>query len=57
MVNPVTIARLSYEEAMEMAHFGAGVIYLPTLAPAMKEGIPIYIKNSMDPGGHGDRGG
>jgi aspartokinase/homoserine dehydrogenase 1 len=44
-----TIPNLSYAEAMEMSHFGAKVIYPPTLVPAMEKGIPIYIKNTFKP--------
>ncbi|MDZ4709408.1 MAG: bifunctional aspartate kinase/homoserine dehydrogenase I [Saprospiraceae bacterium] len=45
-----TIPRLSYIEAMEMSHFGAKVIYPPTIKPAMDLGIPIAIKNTFNPG-------
>jgi bifunctional aspartokinase / homoserine dehydrogenase 1 len=41
---------VSYEEAMEMSHFGAKVIYPPTLQPAMEKKIPIRIKNTLNPG-------
>ena len=44
-----TIPRLSYAEAMEMSHFGAKVIYPPTIQPALSKGIPIYIKNTFNP--------
>ncbi len=44
-----TIPALSYAEAMEMSHFGAKVIYPPTLVPAMAKNIPIYIKNTFKP--------
>ncbi|TVQ15279.1 MAG: bifunctional aspartate kinase/homoserine dehydrogenase I [Balneolaceae bacterium] len=40
---------VSYEEAMEMSHFGAKVIYPPTLQPAMEKKIPIRIKNTLNP--------
>ncbi|MBK9255278.1 MAG: bifunctional aspartate kinase/homoserine dehydrogenase I [Saprospiraceae bacterium] len=45
-----TIPKLSYVEAMEMSHFGAKVIYPPTIQPALNKGIPIYIKNTFNPG-------
>ncbi len=45
-----TIPKLSYAEAMEMSHFGAKVIYPPTIQPALNKGIPIYIKNTFNPG-------
>ncbi len=44
-----TIPTLTYAEAMEMSHFGAKVIYPPTIQPAMIKGIPIYIKNTFNP--------
>ncbi|MBK9151554.1 MAG: bifunctional aspartate kinase/homoserine dehydrogenase I [Saprospiraceae bacterium] len=44
-----TIPQLSYAEAMEMSHFGAKVIYPPTIQPALKKGIPIYIRNTFNP--------
>ncbi|MCB0706680.1 MAG: bifunctional aspartate kinase/homoserine dehydrogenase I [Saprospiraceae bacterium] len=44
-----TIPSLTYEEAMEMSHFGAKVIYPPTLVPAMSQGIPVLIKNTFNP--------
>jgi aspartokinase/homoserine dehydrogenase 1 len=40
---------MSYEEAMELSHFGARVIYTPTLTPAYKENIPIRVKNTFNP--------
>jgi aspartokinase/homoserine dehydrogenase 1 len=40
---------MSYEEAMELSHFGARVIYTPTLTPAYKENIPIQVKNTFHP--------
>jgi bifunctional aspartokinase / homoserine dehydrogenase 1 len=42
------IASLSYSEAMELSHFGAKVIYTPTLFPAYKKNIPIVIKNTFN---------
>ena len=42
------IANLSYAEAMELSHFGAKVIYTPTLFPAYKKNIPIRIKNTFN---------
>ncbi len=44
-----TLERLSYEEAMELSHFGAKVIYPPTLQPVLKKGIPVLIKNTFEP--------
>lgn len=44
-----TIPRMTYAEAMEMSHFGAKVIYPPTLMPALQRRIPLYIKNTFVP--------
>jgi len=44
-----TIPSLTYAEAMELSHFGAKVIYPPTIQPAMEKSIPIYIKNTFNP--------
>ncbi len=44
-----SIGSLSYNEAMEMSHFGAKVIYPPTMVPAMERGIPIRIMNTLNP--------
>ena len=43
------IEQVSYEEAMELSHFGAKVIYPPTIQPALESGIPIRIKNTFAP--------
>ena len=48
-----TIPEMSYAEAMEMSHFGAKVIYPPTLLPALNKNIPLYIKNTFNPTFHG----
>ncbi len=47
------ITHISYEEAMELSHFGAKVLYPPTIQPVLDKGIPILIKNTFkdtDPG-------
>ncbi len=48
-----TIKTLSYSEAMELSHFGAKVIYPPTILPVYQKGIPVRIKNTMDPKAEG----
>lgn len=50
-----TLDHLTYEEAMELSHFGAKVIYPPTILPALKKRIPIYIKNTFNPTAPGTR--
>lgn len=47
--NACTLERLTYEEAMELSHFGAKVIYPPTIQPAFDLGIPLWIKNTFNP--------
>ncbi|NOY97419.1 MAG: bifunctional aspartate kinase/homoserine dehydrogenase I [Chlorobi bacterium] len=44
-----TIPSLSYSEAMELSHFGAKVIYPPTILPVYQKGIPVLIKNTFNP--------
>ena len=48
-----TISNISYKAALELSHFGAKVIYPPTIQPVITEGIPIYVKNTFDPQAHG----
>lgn len=43
------IAHISYEEAMELSHFGAKVIYPPTIQPVLKKNIPVKVKNTFSP--------
>ncbi len=43
------IKKMTYAEAMEMSHFGAKVIYPPTLQPALQKKIPLFIKNTFHP--------
>ena len=47
--NAKPITTISYQEAMELSHFGAKVLYPPTIQPLLKKGIPIHIKNTFDP--------
>jgi len=44
-----TINEMSYSEAMEMSHFGAKVLYAPTIRPVREKGIPTRIKNTFEP--------
>ncbi|WBX72321.1 bifunctional aspartate kinase/homoserine dehydrogenase I [Tenacibaculum retecalamus] len=43
------ISKISYQEAMELSHFGAKVIYPPTIQPVLEKEIPIVIKNTFEP--------
>ena len=48
-----TISHISYRAALELSHFGAKVIYPPTIQPVVAEGIPIYVKNTFNPDSFG----
>ncbi len=47
--NARIIPHISYQEAMELSHFGAKVIYPPTIQPVMGKNIPVVIKNTFQP--------
>jgi aspartate kinase len=47
------IRKMSFAEAAELAHFGAKVLHPATLAPAIRENIPVYVLNSRRPEGEG----
>ncbi|MDR1325477.1 MAG: bifunctional aspartate kinase/homoserine dehydrogenase I [Treponema sp.] len=50
-----TLNSLSYVEAMELSHFGAKVLFPPTIRPALEKGIPIWIRNTFNPAAAGTR--
>lgn len=47
--NAFALDTVTYEEAMELSHFGAKVIHPPTMHPALAKHIPIRIKNTFNP--------
>ncbi len=47
--NAKEIPKISYQEAMELSHFGAKIIYPPTIQPVMYQNIPVRIKNTFEP--------
>lgn len=49
------IPEVTFEEAMELCHFGAKVIYPPTMQPAIDAHIPLVIKNTLRPDSIGTR--
>lgn len=51
--NAKPIAQISYQEAMELSHFGAKVIYPPTIQPLLQQNIPVWVKNTFAPEDHG----
>ena len=50
-----TVKEMTYQEAMELSHFGAKVIFPSTMQPAMANKIPIWIKNTFNPSFAGTR--
>jgi aspartate kinase len=49
------IEQIRFDEASELATFGAKVLHPNTIAPAVRLGIPVYIYNSRNPNGKGTR--
>ena len=49
----MAIVSLSYAEAMELSHFGAEVVYTPTIHPVYQKNIEILVKNTFDPEAEG----
>lgn len=47
--NARLIPEITYQEAMELSHFGAKVIYPPTIQPVMQKDVPTWIKNTFAP--------
>jgi aspartate kinase len=44
-----TIPVISYIEAMELAYFGAKVLHPKSIEPAMEKGVPVRVKNTLNP--------
>lgn len=51
--NAKPISEISYHEAMELSHFGAKVLYPPSIQPVMVKNIDLIIKNTFDPDAQG----
>ncbi|MBP7549851.1 MAG: lysine-sensitive aspartokinase 3 [Gemmatimonadaceae bacterium] len=49
------IEHIRFDEAAELASFGAKVLHPNTIAPAVRKGIPVYVFNSRNPAGAGTR--
>ena len=49
------LSELSYDEAMELAYFGANVIHPATMTPAIRSEIPVTIRNTFNPAAPGTR--
>lgn len=50
-----TIPAISYDEAAELAYFGAKVVHPSTIVPAVKRAIPVWVKNTANPSASGTR--
>jgi aspartate kinase len=44
-----TVKAISYQEAAELAYFGARVLHPSTILPAINKNIPVYVKNTLNP--------
>jgi aspartate kinase len=53
--NAKLIAQIAFDEASELASFGAKVLHPNTIAPAVRMGIPVYVLNSKRPEGTGTK--
>ncbi|MCC8018404.1 MAG: aspartate kinase [Rikenellaceae bacterium] len=51
--NTYPIPRMSFDEAAELAYFGAKILHPATIQPCKDKGIPVYLKNTMDPDAEG----
>ncbi|HSI68777.1 MAG TPA: aspartate kinase [Gillisia sp.] len=51
--NPTLLNQISYEEAIELAFYGASVIHPKTLQPLQRKEIPLYVKSFINPQGEG----
>lgn len=51
--NTFPVKKLSYDEAAELAYFGAKILHPSSVLPARLKGIPVYLKNTMKPEAHG----
>ncbi|MEO8719471.1 MAG: bifunctional aspartate kinase/homoserine dehydrogenase I, partial [Ginsengibacter sp.] len=51
--NAKIIPHILYREAMELSHFGAKVVYPPTIQPVMQKNIPVWVKSTFAPKDHG----
>ena len=47
------IRELTFEEAAELAYFGAKILHPSTITPAKMKGVPVRLKNTMEPAAYG----
>ncbi len=55
VTNTRPIREMSFDEAAELAYFGAKILHPATIQPCKDHGIPVYLKNTMDPAAPGTR--
>ena len=55
MPDAVVLEEVSYQEATELAYFGAQVVHPSTMAPAIENKIPIWIRNTFNPSSPGTK--
>ncbi|TBW29156.1 aspartate kinase [Gramella sp. KN1008] len=51
--NTHAVAQLSFEEAAELAYFGAKILHPQTISPVIGKNIPVYLKNTFTPDAQG----
>lgn len=51
--NTHPVANLSFEEAAELAYFGAKILHPQTISPVIGKGIPVFLKNTFTPEANG----
>ncbi|MDO5978520.1 aspartate kinase [Flavivirga spongiicola] len=51
--NTKPISNLSFDEAAELAYFGAKILHPQTVTPVRADNIPVRLKNTMNPNAHG----
>ena len=51
--NTFPIHRMSFDEAAELAYFGAKILHPATIVPCKEQGIPVLLKNTLDPEAEG----
>src|SRR5690606_31864015 len=51
----VLLPKMSYNEAFELAYFGAKVVHPGTMSPVLERGIPVYVRNTFKPELEGTR--
>ena len=51
--NTHAVAQLSFEEAAELAYFGAKILHPQTISPIIGKNIPVYLKNTFTPDAEG----